>query len=150
MKWLAFLFSACALSASAFAAPDSALNTSSPLAVEQSWVRWLPNKRPAAAYMTLKNPSAQSIDLLFVSSPDYAHVSIHQSMIQDGKSRMAAVKRLAVPAHGETKLMPGGYHLMLEQPKREIAPGDTVGVELHFSDGTVLGAELPVRPPASN
>ncbi|CCD29096.1 Conserved hypothetical protein (DUF461) [Candidatus Glomeribacter gigasporarum BEG34] len=122
----------------------------STLAVERGWARWLPSERPAAAYMILENRGAQSVDLISASSPDYAHVSVHQSVVQDGKSKMVRVRRLTVPAHGEVGLMPGGYHLMLEQARRKIAPGNTIKIELHFSDSTTLETELPVRPPASN
>ncbi len=149
MRFFATLFAACALSVSAFAAPDAVTNTSPTLKVGHGWVRWLPNERPAAAYMVLKNRGAQSIEFISASSSDYAHVSLHQSVVQDGKSKMMMVKRLPIPAHGEVSLKPGGYHLMLEQPKHEVAPGDMVGIELHFSDGTTLRTQLPVRPPAS-
>src|SRR5260363_22218 len=153
MKFFAIFLTACALSVFAFAAPDAAPDPDSEriaaqgkplknapahfsarlpkerarrqyeqygereatqgkllkstLAVERGWARWLPSERPAAAYMILENRGAQSV-------------------VQDGKSKMVRVRRLTVPAHGEVGLMPGGYHLMLEQARRKIAPGNTI------------------------
>src|SRR5260364_133765 len=46
--------------------------------------------------------------------------------------------------------MPGGYHLMLIQARRKIAPGNTIKIELHFSVRTTLETALSIRPPASN
>nr|WP_185182617.1 copper chaperone PCu(A)C [Mycoavidus sp. B2-EB] len=136
-----------------FSVFSSAASAATPpeVVAEAGWVRWLPDGRPAAGYMTLRNHSAQAIDVVAASSPDYGHVMLHQSVSNGTQSRMVHLKKLTLPAHGEVKLAPGGYHLMLEKARTEPAlkPGDTVQVKLTLSDGTFLHLTLPVRPPAT-
>ncbi|MBS0431033.1 MAG: copper chaperone PCu(A)C [Proteobacteria bacterium] len=114
--------------------------------VEHAWIRWLPANLPAAGYATIRNDGDQSLALDGADSPDYGMAMLHRSVRKDGNDRMEMVDAIAIPAHASVQLAPGGYHLMLTEPKRPIKPGDTVHVRLHFSDGTALDAAWVVRP----
>jgi copper(I)-binding protein len=118
------------------------------IAVQNAWVRWLPNNLPAAAYATLTNSSDKPVDLVGVSSADYGSAMLHQTISNGSTQKMVMVDKLTVPAHGQVAIAPGGYHLMLEDAKRKIAPGDTVHLTLKFSDGETLNAAFPVKSPA--
>jgi copper(I)-binding protein len=61
---------------------------------------------------------------------------------------MVMVDKLTVPAHGQASIAPGGYHVMLEEAKHKIAPGDTVHLKLQFSDGETLDAPFAVKSPS--
>ncbi|ACC70045.1 copper chaperone PCu(A)C [Paraburkholderia phymatum] len=119
------------------------------IAVQNAWVRWLPNNLPAAAYLTLANSSDKPIDLVDISSADYGSAMLHQTLSNGSTQKMVMVDKLTVPAHGQASIAPGGYHVMLEDAKHKVAPGDTVHLKLQFSDGETLDAPFVVKSPAA-
>lgn len=118
------------------------------LSAQNAWVRWLPNNLPAAGYVTIKNDGDQPVDLVDVSSSAYGMAMLHQTVSNGSTQKMAMVHKATVPAHGTLAIAPGGYHLMLEQAKQKIAPGDTVNLKLRFSDGETLDTPFAVKSPA--
>ena len=122
----------------------------STIKVEHGWVRWLPANLPAAGYAVIRNDSNQPVKLIAADSSDYGMAMLHRSVQQNGKDTMQMVSALSIPAHGEVKLAPGGYHLMLMNPKHPIKPGDTVHVTLHFAGGETIQDAWPVRPANSS
>jgi periplasmic copper chaperone A len=118
------------------------------IGVQNAWVRWLPNNLPAAAYVTLTNSSDKPVDLVDISSADYGMAMLHQTVSNGSTQKMVMVDKLTVPAHGQASIAPGGYHVMLEEAKRKIAPGDTVHLKLQFSDGETVDAPFAVKPPS--
>ena len=52
---------------------------------------------------------------------------------------------LALPAHGEASLQPGGNHLMLIGPTAPIVAGGSVSVTLRFKKAGEVTLTLPVR-----
>ena len=131
-----------ALAAALLAAPAFAAG----IAVQRPWVRWLPAGLPAAGYATLVNAGDTPVSLVGVSSPDYGAVMIHRSLDRGGMERMVMVNSIPVPPHGRAVLAPGGYHLMLMQPRHAIRPGMRVSVRFEFSDGSTIDVAMPVRP----
>ncbi|WP_144137884.1 copper chaperone PCu(A)C [Paraburkholderia sp. BCC1884] len=118
------------------------------ISVKDAWVRWLPNNLPAAGYVTLVNASDKPVDLVDVSSKDYGGAMLHQTVSNGSSQQMVMVDKLTVPAHGQASISPGGYHVMLEDAKHKIAPGDTVHLTLKFSDGETLDTPFAVKSPA--
>lgn len=114
------------------------------------WLRLMPAGLPAGGYLRLDNGGDQSVQLEAVDSPRYRMVMLHQSRTQGGISRMQMLSRLALPAHGEVRFVPGGYHLMLSEPIGAIQVGDAVPVRLHFADGSSLGMQLIAKPANAN
>ena len=85
-----------------------------PLSAEDVVVtRPLPGSGMSAGYLTLSNRSAEDIVVTRVASPEFASVTIHESVLEDGISRMRPLASLVVPARGAIRLEPGGRHLML-------------------------------------
>jgi hypothetical protein len=115
---------------------------------QNGWVRWLPNNLPAAGYVTLVNAGDKPVDLVDISSDDYGSAMLHQSVSNGSTQKMVMVDRLTVPAHGQVAISPSGYHVMLEDAKHKIAPGDTVHLKLQFSDGETLNTPFAVKPPS--
>ena len=70
---------------------------------------------------------------------------LHRSVNDNGQERMEMVDSVSVPAHGEVKFEPGGYHLMCMAPTEAAARGRSVPVTLRFKDGGSLTASFPVR-----
>lgn len=111
-----------------------------------AWIRLLPVKLPASGYVTLQNNGASVVTLLSAHSRTYASVMLHQSSMGGGMSNMSAVGRLDIPAQGKVTLAPAGYHLMLEDANRALAPGESVDVTLDFADGSQLPVRFLVEP----
>ncbi len=130
-----------AVGAAATGSPETGLQVRDP------WVRWLPAGLPAAGYLALVNATDTDRYLTAASSPDYTAVELHESYTAPGgEMGMRRVDRVRIPAHGEARLAPGGYHLMLMKARHPVAPGDTVTIDLEFADGRSLRVSLPVKP----
>jgi periplasmic copper chaperone A len=144
--WIA----ATAAAATAAAAMAAAATPAATITVSDAWVRWLPANLPAGGYVTLKNTGTRVQVLTGATSPDYAEVSLHQSVQRDGVSQMQPVSRVEIPPGGALSLAGGGYHLMLEQPTRPLKPGDQVSITLHFAGGSATTARFEVRSPSGS
>ena len=115
------------------------------------WVRPAPpGVTVLAGYLTLENLTDAPLKLTGAASPEFAAVEMHQSTVKDGVESMQPVDDVAIPAHGKVEFMPGGYHLMLMQPKKDLGIGSMVTLRLNFSDGSELDiiANLRRDPPA--
>ena len=146
IKTFASLSSALALSFGIAGAAQAA--GANAISVKDAWVRWLPNNLPAAGYATLVNASDKPVDLVDISSNDYGDAMLHQTVSNGSTQKMVMVDKLTVPAHGQVSIAPGGYHVMLEDAKHKVAPGDTVHLTLKFSDGETLETPFAVKSPA--
>jgi Uncharacterized protein conserved in bacteria len=114
------------------------------------WLRLLPGKLPAGGYFHLYNDTDQALTLVGATSPDYGDVMLHRSIESGGQSRMVMVKRVRVPAHGQLRFAPGGYHLMLMQAKKKLSVGDSVPLFLRFANGDIMPVPLAVMGAAAS
>jgi hypothetical protein len=116
------------------------------IVVREAWVREAPPGAPVlAAYFTLENPGSKADKLVAVLCPDFDKIEIHATEIRAGVARMIALDALPIPPHAVVKLAPGGYHLMLHHPRRALAAGMNVKLELRFDSGARLTVVAPVR-----
>jgi copper(I)-binding protein len=81
-------------------------------------------------------------------SPSFGDVSLHETRIVDGVSRMRELPELRIASDGTAVLEPGGMHLMLMQPKTPLEQGRRIPIEFVLKDGRVLRGELEVRKAA--
>jgi len=51
---------------------------------------------------------------------------------------------LAIPAHGDVKLAPGGYHIMLTGLKHALVKGETAKLTLTFDRAGAVTVDFPV------
>lgn len=114
--------------------------------VSHAWLRILPGALPAGGYATLHNDGDQPAALTGARSAVYAQVMLHESSTAGGTNRMHMVEAMSVPAHGSAALTPGGFHLMLEQPRQAVKPGDVVRLTLTFADGSTRDVDFSARP----
>lgn len=118
------------------------------LGVADAWIRAAPpGARMLAGYAILKNEGDQPLSILSVHSDAFRMASLHESVVEDGVAKMRELNRLAL-APGETvRLAPGGKHLMLMQPRRELAIADAVEVTFLLADGTRVETSFAVHAP---
>jgi len=117
----------------------------SPLEVSKAWVRAAPpGTMMLAAYAGLRNPGESEIRLSEARSDAFGFVEIHRTVEEDGVSRMRAAGVLTLAPGASLTLEPGGLHLMLMRPRRTLAEGDSIVIELDLEDGRSVAAEFVV------
>ena len=105
----------------------------------------IPGKRTSVAYVTLHNNSDQDVVLNSASSPGFANVEIHETVIVDDVAQMNRIDPLPIAANSSLAMAPGGKHIMLMNPQRNYDPGDQVTLELHYNHGELLLLQAPMQ-----
>ena len=95
----------------------------------------MPGMAMTSGYLTLQNNSGDDITIDSVTSPQFGRVEMHESVLEDGVSRMKALPRVVVPAGGTVEFKPGGKHLMLMRPGEEL---EAVTLAFHSGDAVLL------------
>ncbi len=72
------------------------------------------------AYLRITNTTAAAITITAVSSPEFEAVEMHETVINDGISRMRPLESITIPAEGSVSFERGGRHLMLMRPRGEV------------------------------
>lgn len=115
-----------------------------PLSFDNPRVRLVPGGGPMAGYVELANHSGDPVRLVAASTDAFGHVMIHRTIIEDGQARMRHQDDGVQLVPGETvSFAPGGLHLMLMRPQKELNVGDQVTIVLQF-DG-IEPAAWPVN-----
>jgi len=116
------------------------------LQVSGAWVRaGPPGIAVLAGYLTLTNHGAKDLVIEKVTSPDFAAVEIHRTVVQNGMARMLHQDTLKVSAGATVELAPGGMHLMLMQAKRPLKVGEQVTLRLTTRDAEPIVVTAPVK-----
>ncbi|MEM9058799.1 MAG: copper chaperone PCu(A)C, partial [Pseudomonadota bacterium] len=114
--------------------------------IDDPWLRAAPpGAGMTAGYLTLRNDSGAPLTLVGASSDGHGEVSLHETRVDNGTSRMLGLDTVALPPGASVPFEPGGKHLMLMSPARDFAVGDTVRLTLHFADRDDLTVEATVR-----
>lgn len=114
--------------------------------VKNSWIREAPPSAMAlGGFMVLQNMTTKEVALVGASSPDFSSVMLHRTIMEGGMSKMVHQRMIKVPAKGEVTFQPGGYHLMLMNPKHAVKAGDRIEITLKFEDGSTLPTTFEVR-----
>lgn len=115
--------------------------------VENAWTRAVPAVAPVAGgFLTVVNDGDGADRLLRIETDIAQRVEIHQMRNDGGVMRMRALPEgVVVPAHGRVELKPGGYHLMLIQPKRALVEGGRFEATLVFQRAGRVKATFDVR-----
>jgi copper(I)-binding protein len=116
------------------------------VSVRDAWVRESPpGVAMMAGYMALRNDTSRSQVLVAARSSDFETVMIHRTIVKDGMARMEHASQIEITPDASLLFAPGGYHLMLLNPKRTLRAGDRVDVNLEFRGGLVLPVAFEVR-----
>ena len=71
-----------------------------------------PTAETGAAYVSLM-AHGEADRLVAVSTPAAKMAGLHETVLQDGVMKMQHVDALDIPANGQLRMKPGGYHIML-------------------------------------
>jgi len=126
--------------------PIAAVTAEAGISVRDAWVREAPpGAATMAGYMVLQNNTSRSQVLVAASSSGFEAVMIHRTVVKDGLARMVHASQTELTPHASLTFAPGGYHLMLMNPKRTLRAGDRVDITLEFRGGLVLPVAYEVR-----
>ncbi len=116
------------------------------VSVEDPYVRAVPPGQPnSAAFMSLRNATDQTCQLVGASSDVAEVVELHTHTMEDGMMRMRQVDHIELPAGETVSLKPGGLHIMLIGLKHKLVPDDEIRLTLKFSDGSEHELSAPVK-----
>jgi len=116
------------------------------LEFEDAWVRAAPpSALMTAGFGRLVNNTDARLEITAYTSPSYGEVSLHETVIEDGVSRMRLVPLLSIPPGDEVELAPGAFHLMLMMPTYAVGLHDRVVLQIEEAGGQTFSFELPVE-----
>src|SRR5713101_4051461 len=135
MRWRQPVFAGLILALTSIAATTGEADVS----VRDAWVREAPpGAAMMAGYMVLQNKTSRPQVLVAASSPSFETVMIHRTVARQGMTGMEHSPQVELPPNASLLFAPGGYHLMLLNPKRTLRAGDRVEIRLEFRGGLVL------------
>lgn len=126
-------------------APLAAQAAPAAVAVSACWIRALPENLPSGGYFKMTNSSGREVALTGVQTDAFGMAMLHQTREKNGMSTMVMVKQVPVPAHGVVSFAPGGYHVMLEKPKKPLTPGMSLPVTFLFSNGQKITSTCEIK-----
>lgn len=115
------------------------------LDVSGAWLRAAQPKQVTGGYVLLQNRGDSAVALTEVRSPIAKTIELHSISERDGVMKMVRVEKITVPARGKVALEPGGYHLMLFEVARVLAPGDRVTLTFVFDNGREVDVVFDVK-----
>jgi len=112
----------------------------------EGWVRAMPpGTNMTAAYGQLSNTGSAVIEIVGFASKGFEDVSLHTTVNDNGIVRMESVPGWTLEPKATLVLAPGGYHLMLTGPVRELEAGDEVVLVVLTRQGLEFRVTLPVE-----
>ena len=85
-----------------------------------------PNASVNAGYVKFTNTSDKDVEFHSFTSPVYDSVEMHVMEYKSGTAKMKQAKKILVPANDSIELKPGGTHLMLIGPRRDVKAGEQI------------------------
>ncbi|MAC33739.1 MAG: hypothetical protein CME38_09080 [Haliea sp.] len=126
---------AARLGAGVLALAGQAAMAQGALELSDAWVRALPPGQPAtAAYLVVHNTGSEPVTVEAASASGAGRVEMHDTLQEDGMSRMRQRHQVTVPAGDVLRFQPGGLHLMLLELEAMPPEGETVRLCLHSSE----------------
>jgi copper(I)-binding protein len=104
--------------------------------IMNAWVRETDAAAKAnAGYMTLLNVADKDVILVSIESDAFDKVEMHQMATVDGMMKMRQVTDRVIPANGQARFAPGGWHLMMVGPREHLTSGKAIDMTLIFESG---------------
>lgn len=119
------------------------------LSIDDVWARSGQPGQVSAAFMEIKNKGVA--DKIVSAHCDCAKATeLHTMTMADGKMIMAQVPTMEVPANGELKLKPGGYHIMLIGLNRPLVSGETLPIKVTFEKAGEVTLQAKIKDKAAH
>lgn len=105
----------------------------------------IPGQDRTVAYLTLENAGSVPITLNRVTSPQFAAVEMHATILDNGVAGMQALDAITIAEGASIAFDTGGRHLMLIRPREALEAGDEVTLEFHHDPPGLLILSAPLR-----
>ena len=117
--------------------------------VENAWVRaTVPQQQATGAFMKLT--SSETVKLVAITTTIAKTNEIHEMKMEGNVMKMRAHPNgLDIPANTPVELKSGGYHLMIMELEKTIKAGDTVPLQLEFTNAKGIKQVLTVSAKAA-
>ena len=117
----------------------------STIIIKDGWVRPGKANMMTAAFFKIENNTAVNDSLLSVESDVTDNTEIHESYeMEGGMMGMRPIGLIPVGAGDMAELKPGGMHIMIIKPFKDVAEGDSVHFTLTFSEFGEKNIALPI------
>lgn len=119
--------------------------------IDHPWARVTPSRAPVAgAYLTVQNSGPESDNLVGGSTPIAERIEVHQMSMDGGIARMRPLPEgVKIAPRTTVQLAPGGIHLMLIKPDRQLIEGERFEATLEFARAGSIDVEFVVQRNAS-
>ena len=97
-----------------------------------------PGANNSAIFMNIKNNSDADVKLIEVKSSVCKSTEMHTHKHENGMKSMVQVPDIEIAKKGETKLVPGGLHVMLMELNQPLKEGDKVDLWMKFNNGETI------------
>jgi hypothetical protein len=104
--------------------------------------RPMPGTTMSAGYLSLTNNTTQAIRITRVSSPEFASVAMHESVLEDGMARMFPLGEVTILPGKTVEFARGGKHLMLMHPLDNI---ESVTLEFYAGKAMLLSVNTAFK-----
>jgi len=119
------------------------------LVVENAWIRNAPpGTAMMAGYGVLHNVGDAAVTVTGVDSADFGSASLHKSTSNNGMEHMQALGEITIAPGQRITFAPGGNHIMLMQPKKELRLDESVPIHIVTKDADSTVGIFVVRDAA--
>jgi periplasmic copper chaperone A len=116
------------------------------ISVVAPWSRATPGaSKNGAVFLEIKSVADEADKLLSASGAVADNVEIHNHINDNGIMQMRRVDFIDIAEGGATKLVPGGYHIMLLGLKQPLKSGETFKLQLTFEKAGAIEVDVAVR-----
>ncbi len=112
----------------------SACSAPGDIEIHNAWARPTALGENAAVYLAIHNHTDADDELTGASSNVADALELHESRPENDVMEMTMLASIPIAADQEIIFLPGELHIMLVHIKQELAPGEHIGVILHFKD----------------
>lgn len=117
------------------------------LEIAHPWARMTPaGAKVGGGYLTVENEGKEADRLVSATAEVAGRVEIHEMAVKDGVMTMRMLPDgLEIPAGGEAKLAPGGFHLMLMDLKQPLKEGESFKGTLTFAKAGTVNVSFKIE-----
>ena len=115
------------------------------LVLERPWARAsIGTSRPGAAYVTIRNEGAERESLTGVSTEIAATAEVHETVTEDGVTRMQPAGTVEIDPAESVSLAPGGMHIMLMDLREPLVEGEALTLFLTIEGSGEVAVPVPI------